>query len=353
MSVQSIEDSPPANAFPTTIKANINLFKNELNKYRNKFASDLGKILPEVIISKGVSKSNLFSSQIRGKFIGEDRLIAILNDLADSPFEYGKSDIFLGKLQREIDTIAIYMEKRGDPGKGIVVEEDSSAKGNECRTKFAFQIEFILPVLPDDDQVKDYLEKGKILDDVIPWYYNNSQVTSAGYRYRRFVDFFDLNKDISKEACFIVGLKKVQENQSPQITIFGPGKKITDNLNLPTKVEPKDIQISFDTITFNIKYKIDFEGGNVMNNIELIYQDVSGAFPKVSDIVPVADKGITTITLNKLKPGLKYEVKQRLVSKLHGKVWAVGPWSDPLTVTTSSSSPPSSLSIKNKGNEKF
>ena len=94
MSVQSIEDSPPANAFPTTIKANINLFKNELNKYRNKFASDLGKILPEVIISKGVSKSNLFSSQIRGKFIGEDRLIAILNDLADSPFEYGKSDIF-------------------------------------------------------------------------------------------------------------------------------------------------------------------------------------------------------------------------------------------------------------------
>ena len=244
------------------------------------------------------------------------------------------------------------MENRGDPGKGIVVEEDSSALGNECRTKFGFQIEFVLPVLPDDNRVRNYLENQTLNDDVIPWYYNDTQVSYAGYRYRKFVDFYDLNKDINKEACFIVGLKKVQENQSPQITIFGPGKKITDNLNVPTKVEPKDIQISFDTITFDIKYKIDFEGGNVMNNIELIYQDVSGAFP-VSDIVPVADKGITTITLNKLKPGLKYEVKQRLVSKLHGKVWAVGPWSDPLTVTTSSSSPPSSLSIKNKGNEKF
>ena len=69
----------------------------------------------------------IYSSQVRGKFIGEDRLIDILNDLADSPFEIGRSQIFLGKLEREIGTIALYMENRGDPGKGIVVEEDSRA----------------------------------------------------------------------------------------------------------------------------------------------------------------------------------------------------------------------------------
>ena len=56
MSVQSIEDSAPANAFPSTIKANINLFKTELIKYRNNFTQQLGEILPEVIFLKIVSK---------------------------------------------------------------------------------------------------------------------------------------------------------------------------------------------------------------------------------------------------------------------------------------------------------
>ena len=85
-----------------------------------------------------------------------------------------------------------------------------------------------------------------------------------------------------------------------------------------------------------------------MNYIEIIYQGLPD-FAKNSKSVTVADMGVTTISLTKLKPGINYEVKQRLVSKLHGKVWAVGPWSDTLTVTTSSSSPPSSLSVKNKG----
>ena len=269
-----------------------------------------------------------------------------MNDLADSPFEYGKSQIFLGKLEREIGTIELYMEMRGDPGKGIVVEEDSSAKGNECRTRFGFQIEFVLPVLPDDDQVTNYLN-GKLKDDVTPWYYNDTQVSSAGFLYRSFKDFFELNQDVNKEACFIVGLKKIRENPSPKITIFGPGEKITDNLKVPTKLDPKNIKITFDTITFDITYKTDFKGGNVMNNIEIIYQGLPN-FAKNSKTVPVADKGVTTISLTKLKPGINYEVKQRLVSKLHGKVWAVGPWSDVFTVTTGFNSPPSSLSIKNK-----
>ena len=52
MTVQSIEDSAPANAFPSTIKANINLFKKELIKYRNKFSQQLGEILPEVMFQK-------------------------------------------------------------------------------------------------------------------------------------------------------------------------------------------------------------------------------------------------------------------------------------------------------------
>ena len=371
MSVQSIEDSAPANAFPSTIKANINLFKTELIKYRNNFTQQLGEILPEVIYLKIVSKCQTicltfvkvfldfvkakiakhFSSQVRGKNIKEDRLFSILNDLADSPFELGKSQSFLGKLEREIGTIALYMDKRGDPGKGIVVEEDSSAKGNECRTKFGFQIEFVLPVLPDDDRVKAYLENKTLNDDMVPWYDNDAQVSTAGYRYRSFVDFFDINKDINNVACFIVGLKKVQENQNPQISIYGPGKKITDNLNVPKKLEPQDIQINYNTITFDISYKTDFEGGNVMNNIEVLYQGFPD-FPKNSKTVQVAENGITTIGLTQLKPGVTYEVKQRLVSRLDDKVWAYGPWSDPLIVTTSFSSPPSSLSVRNKGNKK-
>lgn len=331
--VESLENSAPANAFPSTIKTNINLFKKELTKYRNSFSQSLGEILPKV----------------RGQFIGESGLIEVLNDLADSPFEQGRSDIFLDKLEKEIGTIALYMKRKGDPGKGIVVEEDSSAKGNECRTRFAFQIEFVLPVLPDDDQVNNYLN-GTLHDDVTTWYDNSTQVTNAGGVYRNFKNFFDLNKDVNKEACFIVGLKKIRENQVPIITIFGLGKKITDNLNVPTKLEPENIQISIDKIDFDIRYKTDFKSGNVMNYIELIYQGLSekGDFPKNSKTVSIAGKGVTTISLTRLKLGTNYAIKQRLVSKLHGKVWAVGPWSNDISVTTSFNSPPSSLSVKNK-----
>ena len=55
ITVQSIEDSAPANAFPSTIKANINIFKTELIKYRNGFSQQLGEILPQVIFLKIVS----------------------------------------------------------------------------------------------------------------------------------------------------------------------------------------------------------------------------------------------------------------------------------------------------------
>ena len=271
----------------------------------------------------------------------------------DSPFEFGKSQIFLGKLEREIGTIALYMEKRGDPGTGIVVEEDSSAKGNECRTKFGFRVEFILPVLPDDDQVTKYLEKGELSKDENLWYYDNKQVSEAGSLHRSFVNFFEENKGITKDACFIVALKKAQDNQKPRIMIIGPtGETITDNLNVPRKIVPAgDIKVSFNSISIDVDYKTDFKNGNVMNHIEVVYKQFSddSSFPTVNKLVPISADGKTRVILDKLKPGSNYDIKSRFVSKLNFKQWAVGPWSDALTVTTAFSSPPSSPTVQQKG----
>ena len=49
--------------------------------------------------------------------------------------------------------------------------------------------------------------------------------------------------------------------------------------------------------------------------------------------------------------GVNYEIKQRLIALFGKKQWAVGPISDTMKITTSSSSPPSGLSTKEKDEE--
>ena len=246
------------------------------------------------------------------------------------------------------------MEFIGNAGTGIVVEEDDSAEGNKCRTRFAFNIEFILPVLPENDLVQSYLD-GQEKDESHIWYYNNRKVSEVGRLYRAFLRFYELNKE-NKHACYIVGLKKAANGGEARVKVTGPRGSVTENFVAPEMIKPTDetFEVAFDTIKYNVDYQTNLTEGKVMNYIEVHYQQMreitndaeTPVYQKRQASFEIDQSGRTEVILGDLVAGHDYTFEQRLVSRISRVKWAVGPWSDPYTVTTSISSPPRSLKSK-------
>ena len=120
--VETLKNSKAALAFSTTLGANLILFGTKLSSYISNFKQQLGEILP----------------QVRGEVEGEKKLVQLLQNLEESAFNYDKAGIFLGLRKREYKTIEIFMENRGAPGTGIVIEEDKGYEANKCRVDFLF-----------------------------------------------------------------------------------------------------------------------------------------------------------------------------------------------------------------------
>ena len=291
------------------------------------------------------------------------KLVEMLNELQASIFEKGRAMAFLDRRHKEVGTIDLYMRNRGAPGTGIVVEEDGSAEGNKCRIDFTFLVEFNLPVLPEQDVIHNYLESGKGKEheqkyqdsEEEYWYNNETDVKVTGELYKRFVDFQNLNKEMD-DSCYLVSLEKVDKKSKPSIKIVGrDAETITNSFKTPRKKTPLgQIDVTSDSIEFEVATPYD----GVMNKLEIIYEqlgkDPVGDAKRVKypsyrhqiDVKKGEDK--TKISLTKLQPGTNYKIKFRTFSERYNIYWAVGPFSDPLTVTTSSSSPPGHLTFKNK-----
>lgn len=280
--------------------------------------------------------------------MAEKELVYLLLDLDKSPFEHQRADIFLDRRKKEINTIELYMENRGAAGTGIVVEEDSSSEGNDCRINFEFNVEFILPVLPEDDVVTSYLEKQQ-QDESEKWYNDREAQRKSGLLYKNFVDFFKLNNN-NKHVCFIVVLTKAQNDEESRVEMFGPDPNWrTENFRIPPKIFPTGvIDVSHD----KIEYWVDYHDG-IMTHIEIQYTEMSyhdndSVFQTITQQVLLDKNTSTQISLSDLKPGTNYRITQKLISIISDIQWAVGPKSDELVITTSSSFPPSDLSISSK-----
>ena len=193
--VETLKNSKAALAFTTTLGANLILFGTKLSSYISNFQQQLGEILP----------------QVRGGVEGERKLVDLLQKLEESPFNYDKAEVFLGLRKREYKTIEIFMKKKGAPGAGIVVEEDKGYEANKCRVDFLFHVEFVLPLLPEDDVIKNYLEI-RSLDETGKWYFDGVKLKKAGDLYREFEDFYELNNNKDHETvCFILKLERIRE----------------------------------------------------------------------------------------------------------------------------------------------
>ena len=295
---------------------------------------------------------SLCLKKVRGGAEGESKLVELLNDLDDSPFNPDKADIFLGIRQREIGTIGLFMERDGRPENGIVVDEDSSALANECRMRFKFNLEFVLPVLPKSDIMESYLNNS-MQDESDKWFNHPTQTRKSSSKYRKFVEFYDLNNG-NPNVCFIVVLKELENEQDAKIMLVDSDANIlTDNLKIPPKIVPYgDIKVSHDTIIYNVDY-LDI----IMTHIEVQYTEILPSnednstdtiFQSFSKLVPLNQTGKTLVNITDLTPGI-YELTQRFISIINDTQWAVGPQSDPLTIETSPMAPPSGLSVENKG----
>ena len=296
---------------------------------------------------------------------GESKLVALLNRLNKSIFQKEMAMSFLDRRHKEVGTIDLYLRHRGAPGTGIVVEEDGSAEGNKCRIDFTFLVEFNLPVLPDQDVIERYLaiHKHNQSQAYIQmyqekeqqyWYNNETDVKVTGELYKRFVDFQNLNKEMD-DSCYLVSLEKVDKKKKPSIKIVGrDAEVITNSFKTPRKKSPEGkIIVKSESIEFKVSTPYD----GVMNKLEIIYEqlgpdpvgkDKRVKFPSYRHQIDVKKEDkLTTVSLTKLQPATNYVIKMRTFSERYDIYWAVGPFSDPLTVTTSSSSPPSHL-VSNK-----
>ena len=213
-----------------------------------------------------------------------------------------------------------------------MVEEDSSSDANKCRVDFTFQVEFRLPILPEPHLMRKYLDNDE-QPEHNQWYYNGTTVKVAGDVYKNFAEFFNLNKD-NEQTCFIVALKPTKSDQLPEIKIIGEKALIiSENFTTPVKLSfPRKVLVTYDSINFTVIH----QGDEIMNHIQVTYGDVAM-------LVEVDPSGRTKISLNNLERKRNYEIRLQLISIMSGLEWAAGPVSDILTVTTTSFSPPSSL----------
>ena len=338
--LNSLLDAPAAVAYPNTIGSNLNLFKEKFSVFSLNFKQKLGVILPKI---KG---------GIDG--LGEPDLVNLIRNYETSPFELEKANMFLGRRNREVDTIGLFMQHKGKPGEGIVVEEDSSADGNKCRVDFSFLVEFALPVLPKNELVKDYLECNEQPENE-QWFYNNRLVKEAGEVYKSFVEFYNLNKG-NGVTCFIVGLKPIRNDQKPKIDVVGPGDIYLDDFKATTKLSfPENIFVTENSIQFSVDYKND----GIMNQILVTYteeldltqiknNDNSATLQSIEKRFEVDPSGKTKVFLPDLHSNSDCKITLQLISILDGIEWAVGSLSTTLTVTTSPSSPPASLAASSK-----
>ena len=96
--IDSLLTAPASLAFPNTLGSNLNMFKSELSRYSLKFKNQLREILPKV---RGSAEG------------GEIELVNLVKKYENSPFEVEKAKEFLGRRNRELGTISLFMRQAG------------------------------------------------------------------------------------------------------------------------------------------------------------------------------------------------------------------------------------------------
>ena len=216
------------------LEQNLNIFKNEFDKFQLEMKSNLGKILPDI---RG------------GNGRGEEDLVQWINTYLNSPFQFDVSSEFLVDRSREVQSFGYLVESFEEFPNTKFADYESA---NDVEFIFGHDYVMIMEfnILNGDEISNDFLA-GNPIDESEFWY---NQVDINGYfgaALRNFHDFALENVNVN-DCGYIVKLLPFKEEK--MIThAYINGKLLSDNFEIP--ITPRNI-VPLDVSTNMFKLQV-------------------------------------------------------------------------------------------------
>lgn len=324
----------------------VQLYVKALRNYMNNWKQKLIEILPKV----------------RAGSAAELKLMELLNDYEQSPFEFSEASLFLQNRRREIETVEIGLDMiKTDGIKGIEIEASGNAEGNKCLyLKSSYSVIHVLPVLPVVNIVDQYLESfnrtistspnqtNNIWSEREKWFWNQFEVTQAGLSFKDFINFRKWNND-RQDICFLLKLVKEQQgNQTAHNKLHKKGQLTGDNgyFRVPTKIPTPD---NFDVSATMIKFHLLYEADSITTELNITYKKIVALHdnqtlrevPQQHTFkLPISENGSTEVLINDLDPHTLY-----VLTASAGSDAGHGPETE-FELATSAFSAPANMKIK-------
>ena len=268
-------------------------FKDKFISFKSKWTKELHDILPE----------------IRTGTKNEKELVALINQYVNSPYRFRYTRKFLSMRKKEIEVLNIFLNNQDANNFAV---EDSSAIGAVCTARFPYLIRFTIFIPRTDQVLLQYLNSPKDYSENNSWYNNKRQIQIIANKYIKFLNFFKVKK-LVENRCFLVERRSViNETATARIDLSMNGVVLERNFNPPGKINtPKNVNISWETISFNIHYPKDTVTTQILvkysiaiqGNNDTIYTDENRIY------FSIKDDGNTNIYLNHLKSKAFYLIK--------------------------------------------
>ena len=281
-------------------------YENDLGKFKTNFMSELRKLLIKAKMDK----------------TAEADLSNLLQTYRESPFEFGKIQVQLKIMTREIRSIDLVTGQESSATYEVTDEE--AGNDNACLFNFENSLFYELHVLGKNT---DYQESAQER-----WFDKNALIGKSGKLFREFLAFSKINH--GPKCCFMVQLKELSP-EPVSLVAFKNGEVLTNNFIIPhAPVKVTKITTNFDSVVLSCRPTEN----QFISTVVVKYQAVNTLTDEWKQVEGNVNKNVAVTGLNPMR---KYKMKMIFKTEI-----GVSPDSQEIEVKTLMSSPPSDLIVK-------
>lgn len=284
----SLTISKAALTYSGTLGKAASLFLTKLKTYSSDWKQGLKQNLPYVRGGSKAAQTDLANSLV---------------EYVQSPFNFNRAIAFLKHRKKEFDTVELAMNEEGIPG---IIVDDGSSDVNKCAWNKDYLVKFELNILPDDDELEQYIKSKEDWSEPEHWYDDNVKYNTAASFYRDFKTIRQINPE-RNDVCFIVKLGHLTDASYANIVAYDQyGIMIKDNLRLLDHPgDPQIIYARYDSIEFEIPAPTD-----AFANIISVSYNVVGAVKTTTKTFPVIPGSLKKVVMiDELDPNTLYQFK--------------------------------------------
>ena len=272
------------------IRQNLNLYKTRLQAFRLELQQKLQEILPNILGDPQ---------------LGEEELVALLEDYNDSQFEFLTSADFMTNRDREIFSVQ-YLMNRFPKESNIALADYEMANDVEFIFKKKMVIVLDFHILTPKSLTQGFLD-GAPVDESNFWFNNNSAIGGIGEPLRRFSDFALANVN-REDRGYLVKLSLV-DSEPKKISVMSAlvnGQLISDEFAVPPELStPEVFGISHNRFKFNVPKGNKFVTGCIVyikDNIGFPTESLplcNNSLPLYNNSLPLYNSSQTVDTIDR------------------------------------------------------